>query len=333
MDLFDEKIDELLAKHLAGECSPEEEQALRSWLEESPEHEQHLSELQWLWERSAAGLEAPPRPVDTEAALQRVKNRLQSGSGGAGQGFTLRWQRGFLMRAAAILVLAIAAVYWWQVSMQPQPVQILADATALTETLTDGSVVQLEQASGLTLATDFNRRERRMRLEGKANFAVAHDTTRPFVVEVLDLQVQVVGTVFTVDNKSNPEKVFVSVSEGKVRVSLGGTTLLLTAGERAVYTINTATLTRMAPEQGQPAEKNRIFRFDATPLHMVVEQISRVYGVDITIQNEALNNCPLTAQYNNLPLERLLDLVAETFSIELEKAGDVYVLRGEGCDE
>jgi transmembrane sensor len=329
MDIFDEKIDELLAKHLAGECSPEEEAAIGRWRSESPEHRKHLEDLEWLWQRSPEALTPAPRPVDTEAALQRVKNRLKTDGGAS----PLRWQRSFWMRAAAVFLLAVAAVYWWQTGNTPEPVRIAATGTALTDTLTDGSVVTLERESGLTLAGHFNRRERRLRLEGEAFFAVAPDTIRPFVVEVQEVEVRVVGTAFTVDNATDLDKVTVLVTEGKVQVSANNRSLLLLPGEQATYDRTNGTLTRTvaAPEQGISGK--RMFRFEATPLSTVARQLSESYNVPIVLKNKSLENCLLHARYNNLPLERVLELIAESFSISVKKEGDTYVLDGAGCGE
>ena len=330
MDLFDEKIDELLAKHLAGECSPEEEEAIGRWLAETPAHQKYLTDLHWLWERSPAGFAPAPRTVDTEAALRRVKSRLTNGSGSS-----LFIRRNFWMQAAAALALAVATVYWWrQGNTHPQPLHIAAAETAVTDTLTDGSVVTLEQASGLTLDPAFNRRERRMRLQGQAFFQVVHDTVRPFVVEVQELQVRVVGTAFTVDNVTDPAKITVAVTEGKVLVRTHNQTLLLTPGEQAVYDRPSAALTRSSvlPGQTTPGKTNRLFRFDATPLDTVVRQVAEAYGVQITFKNKSLGKCRLTARYNNLPLQRVLELIADSFSIAIEKSNSGYVLDGQGCE-
>ena len=330
MDIFDEKIDELLAKQLAGECSREEEQTLEQWLAESPEHRKHLEELQWLWERSSKAQPPAPRPVDTEAALTRVKNRLNT-DGGSAQ--PMRLHRGFWMRAAAVFLLAVAGVYWWQIGNSPEPVRITAAGSALTDTLTDGSVVTLERESGLTLAGKFNRRERRLRLEGRAFFDVASDTSRPFVVEVQELEVRVLGTTFTVDNASNPDLVIVAVTEGKVRVNSRTQSLMLLAGDQAIFERENKTLTRMGrtPEQGAPA--GRLFVYTATPLSKVVQEVSKQYGVQIILKNKVLEDCRLTAYYNNLPIERLLELIADSFSITVKKEGETYVLEGVACGE
>lgn len=329
MDIFDEKIDELLAKRLAGECSPDEEETLEHWLAESPEHRKRLEELQWLWDGSSKALAPAPRPVDTEAALLRVKSRLKT----AGSAQPLRWQRSFWMRAAAVFLLAVAGVYWWQSGNTPAPVRIVAAGSVLTDTLTDGSVVTLERQSGLTLARQFNRRERRLRLDGEAFFDVAPDTTRPFVVEVQELEVRVVGTEFTADNTTDPGKVIVTVSEGKVLVASKTHSVLLQAGEQAVFDRRKGSLQRTGRKPDQGVFGNRLLLYNATPLSKVVQDINTRYGAKVKLNNKVLENCRLNARYNNLPLERLLELIAESFSLTVKKEGDTYVLDGEGCGE
>lgn len=328
MEYFDEKIDELLAKHLAGECSPEEEQAIERWLAESPANSKYLSELSWLWERSPDGRPQAPREVDTEAALLRVKRRL-----GGGQGLHLFARRGIWMRVAAAVLLALATVYWWQQRYAPESRLVAAREAALTDTLADGSIVTLERASGLTLAPLFNRNERRLRLQGQAHFRVAPDTARPFVVEVREVQIQVVGTAFTVDNMSDPAKIWVAVEEGKVQVRSRDQALLLTPGESAVYVRATGVLARSAgwPAQTGPGKSMRLFRFDNTPLDTVARQVAEAYGVPISIGSKSLGKCRLTARYNNLPLERVLELIAESFNISVEKKNVGYLLDGQGC--
>ena len=328
MDLFDEKIDELLAKHLAGESSPEEAEAVARWLSEAPERSQYFEQLKWLWKRSADGLPAPTREVDTEAALQRVKARLKSGPG-----MTVQLTAKFWMRAAAVAVLALAAVYWWGREPARAPVTIAAGFSDLTDTLSDGSVIALRERSGLTLAAAFNRKERRMQLKGEAFFKVAPDTSKPFIVEVRELEVTVVGTAFNVDNASDPSRIVVTVTEGKVLVSSGDKSLLLHPGEGAVYERESGALTPLAatPEQTVPGAARRLFRFDATPLDTVIRQVNEAYHINITLKNRNLGKCLLTARYNDLPLERLLELIADSFSLTITQTRNGYALDGPGC--
>ncbi len=330
MEKLDEHIDAYIARHLAGETTPEEDAALQAWVAKSPDNRRYFDDLQAIWDKSPAMRPAASRPVDTEAALEKVRARLRDG-GGALRPLTVRMNP--LWRAAAAVLLVVTAAYFIWLRNTPGPATVIAATdTALTDTLTDGSVIALSPQSGLTLAKNFNTRERRVRLRGEARFKVSSDTTRPFVVEMADLEVRVVGTEFNVDNTDDTGSVSVTVAEGKVRVSARGQSLLLQAGEGALYDKKSGTLARTVNQQNPP--QNRLLRFTATPLREVVQQVEKMYGVKVTLKNKTLEGCLLTARYNNLTPNEVLDLVAESFSLQLTKAGsNEYVLDGTGCGE
>jgi len=319
MEPFDERTDALIARHLAGESTPEEDADLLAWAGESPENERYLADLQALWQKSPALRPASARAVDTEAALRRVKDRLQ-------KKHPRMVRLSVVWRAAAAVVFALAAAYflWFRNLPAPESVLVATDS-AVSETLSDGSTVVLEPRSGLSLDAGFNTRSRRMRLHGAATFDVQSDSTRPFIVALNDLEVQVLGTVFRVDNLSEPSRVLVSVTEGSVRLTARGQTLVLAADDSAVYDQETGTLVQEKP-------LGRMLRFDATPLREVAQQIERAYGVRVFLKNKALENCLLTARYHNLPADRVLALVAESFAISLKKTPDGYELDGSGCE-
>ncbi|HRI62022.1 MAG TPA: FecR domain-containing protein, partial [Saprospiraceae bacterium] len=194
MENFDEHIDAYIARHLAGETTPAEEAILQVWMAKSPENRRYFADLQAIWEKSPAMRPAASRTVDTEAALEKVKIRLRSG-GGTVRPLTIRTS--LLWRAAAAVLLVVTAAYFLWLRNDPGTATIIAATdTALTDTLTDGSVIALSSQSGLMIAKNFNIRERRVRLHGEARFKVAPDTTRPFIVETADLEVRVVGTEF-----------------------------------------------------------------------------------------------------------------------------------------
>ncbi len=330
MENFDEHIDALIARHLAGETTSKEDAALQTWVAKSPENRRYFADLQTIWEKAPAARPAPSRAVDTEMALEKVKGRLRTGS----QLRPTVLRMGYLWRAAAAVALVFAAVYFLWLRTEPAAPTVIAAADAtLTDTLTDGSVITLSPQSGLALTAGFNARERRLRLHGAAYFKVNPDTVRPFIVEMEALEVRVVGTAFKVDNSSDSANVSVVVTEGKVRVSAHGQSLLLLAGEAALYNKKNGTLARATAQQN-PVLENRVLRFDATPLREVVQQFENAYNLKITLKNKNLENCPLTARYNNLPPERVLNLIAESFSLQLSKTENgEYVLDGAGCGE
>jgi len=321
-------IDELLAKRLAGETEPAEEQTIEAWLTASAENRQYFAGLQRLWQQATPAQAL--RSVDVEAALQKVRGHLREQPAPRARVLRLRvW----LPAAAATIALLIAAFWFFRSPTPVQPTEIATTTTTLTDTLTDGSVVVLNRHSGLRVAENFNRKERRMRLSGEAYFQVAHDSTRAFIVEVEQLEVRVLGTAFNVDDRSEPGRVTITVTTGKVQLRTAIQTELLTAGQQAGYESATGKITRLA--QSNPnvlAYKTRQFTFDGTPLREVVQQLSDAYGVNISLKNKALENCPLTAPFNDRPLNEVLTIIADSFDLTIERSDGKVVLDGVGCE-
>lgn len=330
MNHLDEHIDEYIARYLAGETTPEETRALDAWLAASAENRRYFDDIRAIWDKSPGLRPAAPRAVDVEAALRKVKNDLGAARNTA-RPQTLRllplWRA-----AAAVLLLAVAGYFVWQHNLPADQAVIVSANASMTDTLSDGSVITLSPQSGLALAGHFNTRERRVRLRGEARFKVSPDTTRPFVVEASDLEVRVVGTDFSVNDAPDSSSIVIDVLEGKVRVSARGQSLLLLAGESARYDKNSGLLARSSAVQN-PAQ-NRLLRFDTTPLHEVLRQVEQAYGIQITLKNKALEGCPLTARYNNLPKDEVLNTIAETMSLQLTRTSpDTYTLDGAACED
>ncbi len=66
----------------------------------------------------------------------------------------------------------------------------------------------------------------------------------------------------------------------------------------------------------------------------VIEEIQNAYNVSIVLKNKNLAQCPLSGKYNNLSLERLFELIAETFNLHVTKQPDgQWLFDGSGCGE
>lgn len=185
---------------------------LDAWLAADPRHRGALIRAQALW-TSLSGL--PAAAAEPPAQSPAMSRR--------------RWLAG----TAGLVAAGIAGFGWW---IQHDPAQ--AFATAIGERrparLADGSTMLLntDSRSRVAIAGD----ARRVMLDsGEAWFQVAHDTTRPFVVEAGAVRVQAVGTAFSVRRLAGRAQVV--VNEGRVRVwsvDAPARFLNLTAGSRAV---------------------------------------------------------------------------------------------------
>ncbi|WP_026191594.1 FecR family protein [Methylosinus sp. LW4] len=98
--------------------------------------------------------------------------------------------------------------------------------------LEDGSRVQLDARSAIALR--YGATERRIELiAGEAWFEVAPDATRPFVVTAAGGEIRALGTAFDVALDASGARV--AVAEHSVRVTSGGTDVVVAQGERSAY--------------------------------------------------------------------------------------------------
>lgn len=319
-----DNIDEIIAKRFTGEINAEENALLEKWLAESPDNSLYFKQMQRLWQHSELGLPPLSQPLDVEAALARTKEKIQQHSVPKTVAMRPIW-----LAAAAALALILSAVWFFQPGVQP--VEIAATTNTLRDTLGDGSVVSLNRNT--TLTATFTKTGRRINLRGEAYFEVAHNAEKPFVIDVKQVEVTVVGTKFNVDSRTDSTKVVVSVEEGKVKVQSGSQIIFLTAGQQAVIDCGSGQIlqTTLPKTTNVKGWFDRRFVFDDVPLSDVIPILEKSYGVHIVLKNKDLGNCRLHTRFTDQPLNDVMNVIKETFSLKIETQSDGYILDGEGC--
>jgi len=133
--------------------------------------------------------------------------------------------------AGAIAASLLAAIGWDRLVGTET---IMADKGNIRRTaLRDGSAVTLN--TGTEVAVEMQPLERRVSLlAGEANFDVAKDPARPFIVDAGAVRIRVVGTSFIV-HLSDLGDVSATVREGRVEVYRGqAAAMVLSAGDRVL---------------------------------------------------------------------------------------------------
>ncbi|TKC59151.1 DUF4974 domain-containing protein [Pedobacter hiemivivus] len=147
--------------------------------------------------------------------------------------------------------------------------------------LPDGTHVWLNAASTLTFPSKFSGRNRKVVLRGEAYFEVAKDKQHPFIVKADQQDVEVLGTHFNVNSYRDEPTVNTTLFEGSVRIN--GNTLLKPGQQANLYP--TGQLVVSKGSNDVIAWKDGKFKFDETPLEVVLRQFSRWYDVDIEYPN------------------------------------------------
>jgi transmembrane sensor len=151
--------------------------------------------------------------------------------------------------------------------------------------LPDGTEVWLNAASSLTYSTSFSSMgERRVRLIGEGYFQVAHNKSKPFIVETATQQVKVLGTHFNINSYTDEGETKTTLLEGAVELSSNDShvseKVTLKRGQQSVQK-KTGFVVDLADEQTAVAwMKGRIYFKDAS-IESIMRQVARWYDIDV----------------------------------------------------
>ncbi len=258
---------------------------------------------------------------------------------GAGRlGGRLAWLAPLAL-AAALLVVAdhFLALSWPARSPQAPPAAAVPALSLLApcerRTLEDGSIVDLNR--GAAIETAFTAETRRVRLlRGEANFTVAKNPARPFIVEASGVEVQAVGTVFNV--RLDAAAVDVLVSEGTVKLKRPAEApaepRFVRAGEQAVVLLaqgaRAPRIASLAP--GDMADRlawqPRMLEFDNAPLPEIVEAFNAHNPVHLTLGDPALGRVRLSVNFRSDNVAGFVRLMKHDFGMYAERLTDSEIV-------
>lgn len=179
------------------------------------------------------------------------------------------------------------AVAWTQTSTRPGEHRML--------TMPDGTVVYLNGNSTIRYPSIFDDTIRQVQLvSGEIFLEVQRNEAKSFLVTTGDLQVKVLGTSFSVRNKTVEQQVSVAVKTGKVAFSKTGNNstadyLLLTPGKKGVFEKQDGSMQQSAcTTRGIGGWTRGEFEFEDATLRQILTALEDSYGFRYTITRPAL---------------------------------------------
>ncbi|MCU0431306.1 MAG: FecR domain-containing protein [Cytophagaceae bacterium] len=308
---------ELIAKDLAGELSSAEKLELNQWRQEKPEHESMNASLHDLWK-------VPEEAVtfDEDAAWMKVrpKERPMFGIG-------MRW---IGMAAGLLLLLGLG---WWLKQWQlPEMQRMEGVAAHIPLWLPDSSQVWLDKGAVLEFEKNFAH-GRHLRLSGKAYFEVKKNTTQPeFSVKTQDIQVQVLGTGFTV-NTLDSACTSVEVAHGKVRVQSEEkkeVSVILEKGEKAEFRAGQLKKSKIESANFR-AWQTQSLLFEDQDLAHILPELESYFQVNIEVERPELLSCRFTAHFEKPALAETLQILCISTGLQFTESNGTFILSGKGC--
>lgn len=153
--------------------------------------------------------------------------------------------------------------------------------------LADGTKVWLDAASSITYPIAFNGKQRKVKASGQVYFEVAKDASKPFIVEVGETSVQVLGTHFNINAYNDEAAMKTTLLEGSIKITNNNSSSLLTPGQQAAISKTSRGTIKVNNEvdlDAVMAWRNGIFQFDRADLGTVLRQLSRWYDVEVVYE-------------------------------------------------
>jgi transmembrane sensor len=332
----------LIGKYLDGEATPAEIRKVEKWINRSKENQAEYNRFRILWDQTESMTASSKAPVNVDRAWLKLSTRIRNAepvSAGrmkeksgmkSGRRFT-----DYLLRIAAAMVVAVGLYLIYQQLIRPTAIiDVVAENEIHETTLPDQTAITLNENSTLTYPEKFDREKRMVELKGEAFFEVKRNVKKPFVIQVPDAVIEVLGTSFNVRALENEPEVTVTVRDGKVMLSDKEDIayVVLEAHEKGILNRETGHIEKyISTDENEMFWKTRTLIFRDTQLSSVFATLEKVFNVKIIIENESVKSCHLTAKFQDQDIDEILANIAISFDLTVRKKNSSFEISGDGC--
>jgi transmembrane sensor len=345
---------DLITKYFAGEIPDEELRILKIWLQSDPEYQKLFEEYRNIWlviEKSkidSTDLSAEWNKLESrikesqksEVRSQKVgiiKSKLDLTTLPLYSNFKINHGFNWAFRIAAVfLLIAIPSFLLFRYFNNSFKNVITAQNQMVNTNLPDGTSVSLNSGSTIEFSENFKASRREVKLTGEAYFSVKHDEKSKFVIVNGNVRIEDIGTSFYVNTNKSVGQMEVILTEGKATVYFKDNPsgqVVITPGERVdIWQAGNNIIKSINQDENYLAWKTRRFVFSNNTLPVVVALLNKVYHSDIRISGNNLNNCRLSAIFDNQSLESVLNVIKSTLDVSII-SNDMYIeISGNKCD-
>lgn len=287
--------------------------------------------LQDLWEKSQ-----PEVTVSTHSDWEILQRHL---SVAPAREHSASLYRQWLKYAAviALMIMTAGITYWTTDSFKParhvEMAQIFVPYGESEQVvLPDGSKVWVDAGTLLVYPKDFTDTDTRtVYLTGQASFSVRKNPEQPFIVKTTYLDVQALGTVFTVEAYPSDSCSMATLEEGSVLVSVRDENIqptILEPDQQLVYSHSEHTVMVNSIDASlYNMERNGYLIFENTSFNRLIASLERKFNVTIHY-----NSQKFAGEYYNVKfspdekLEDVLKILQQLVGIHYKINGNVVFI-------
>ncbi|MES2457584.1 MAG: FecR domain-containing protein [Bacteroidota bacterium] len=328
------RLSYLLERYMHQLSTPEETMELMELVKNSSNDEALSSLLEACWKK----LPVTERLGSTESA-EILKNILSAEPAQPVEVVMPSRSYAWLKIAAAAALIGIMTLFYQQKKTLRPNVATLPEKARQTAhrfiTLPDGSTVILKGNSKLTYTGKLKGPKREVYLVGEGYFDVKHDASREFIIHTGKIQTTVLGTAFDIKALPAENKVQVTVTRGRVRVSNNEVVYgIITPNEQIVCNTSTQEYAQLKVNAVEVVSwKDEDLYFDDVTVAEIVKTLEERFKVKIKFANTEIKSCRLSATFlKSQSLSQVLEVIKQFNQINYTYSdSETILLTGEGC--
>ncbi len=313
----------LIQRVLNGKTTAEEASEVAAWFATAEGREWLSVNMDKDAEELLSGSAAPLENIPSDELLERISRAI------------LRHKRNlWTFRAAAVLLpLVLITALWLNLNNRLGGVLFTAPETEYISAVygerkeivfQDGSKVWLNAGTEISYPSRFGLSERRIRMTGEAYFEVASNKKCPFVVELDDASIRVLGTSFGVRAYGHEQNIEVILKEGEVTFEHGDCHHPLEPQQQLTFDKKTGQvhIRRQEHIDAYSSWTNNVITFRDTPFAEVAATLERWYNVKFDVQDDRAYQYTFSIQTDEVPLSSLLNELQMISPLTFKTHGD-----------
>ncbi len=308
MENYFNKIIELFVK---SDVSASSQNEFYRWLTGDKFSREKDRVLRDLWDNMA---ENKPAEVssETQQSLHDVHKKIRQRHRKVNTKLLRFWQ----ISAACLLIALLSALYLTDKTTPAAAdlIELYAPTAEMRHlTLPDGSEVQMNSTATLLYPAQFTGKSRSVYLIGEANFKVARDAEKPFIVKSSDFQVTALGTEFNIKAYPGDSTLSATLLSGSVEVKFNhlSSALILEPNEQLTYNRFTKTESLDRPDISDVTAWQRgELVFKSTTLEEIIAVLERKYPFSFVYALSTLKEDKYTFRFKeNTSLPEVMDII------------------------
>ncbi|MBS1502075.1 MAG: FecR domain-containing protein [Bacteroidetes bacterium] len=249
----------------------------------------------------------------------------------------LRKRTAYLV-AASFLILFSAGIWFWKsnagknITDQALIKQYTVRAEHKYILLSDSSQIWLNASTTLDYPEAFGAKKREVWLNGEAFFDIKHADKIPFIIHTGKVTTTVLGTAFNIKAYSGQHTIVVSVKRGKVSVlSQDKVVATLTPGQEVKVNMDANKLTQQTEKALNANDvgnwQQGYLSYDDETVQEVINDLQRVYNVDIKLTNDSIKNEVITTAFKrDIGPQKALEILSALTDAKLRVGNNGFTL-------